>query len=429
MGLMDIVMKIREKPTNIKYYNPISNDNILDDNYSSIPIEPNSCYFEFRLSQMFLCNKREYWYEYLPFAIMISKFIYDGDTRTIPFIVGSQLLESIEQYLDGEYVEYLNTRVAGPIPYAGDDVTLFVGLFRTQVSDLSKNLFSFLENIVSAFDITQMSKYLAIAGPVSTSLGSLLGMKAVELRLGTRSEFSYEETDTRQFRDCYLTYINCPENAIASDELWVKHGRLCIGKDEQSIEPLRQYDFCLMRIKRLDHRNDYTTLPFHGLWKEAKKLIWEGKHTEADTILLSLSQELATSPDLTQRHRLHLMQLYSANFESEVEMYNALRKGRPKPPTTISRSGRQGLSAPRVFQKIAVSANKAGFSEEVSKGFADISSNWSRIPHLKDRTAESQLTDDIMNEQLKELEDVSKVDNLDPKTLAEAMAVTRLNPN
>lgn len=429
MGLTNIITNIIESPTNIKYYNPISYENILDDNYSSTALQPNSCYFEFRLSQMFLHNRRQYWYEYLPFAIMISKFIYDGETRTIPFIVGSQLLQSIEQYLDGGYVEYLNTRVAGPIPYAGDDVTLFVGLFRTQVSDLSKNLFSFLENIVSAFDITQISRYLAIAGPVSTGLGSLLGMKAMELRLGTRSEFSNEETDVRQFRDCYLAYINCPEKAIVQNELWVKHGRLCIGEDKQSIEPLRQYDFCLIRIKRLEHRSDYTTLPFHRLWKEAKNLIWEGKHTEADTMLLSLSQELATSPDLTQKHRLHLMQLYSANFESEVEMYNALRQGRPRLPTSITRSGRQGLSAPGVFQKIAVSAKDAGFSKEVSKGFSDISSNWSRIPHLKDRSAELQLTDEIMNEQLKELEDVSKVDNLDPKTLAEAMAVTRLNSN
>jgi hypothetical protein len=48
---------------------------------------------------------------------------------------------------------------------------------------------------------------------------------------------------------------------------------------------------------------------------------------------------------------------------------------------------------------------------------------------LKDRLEDSQLTDEIMNEQLRELEDVSKVDNLDPKALAEAMAVTRLNPN
>jgi hypothetical protein len=123
------------------------------------------------------------------------------------------------------------------------------------------------------------------------------------------------------------------------------------------------------------------------------------------------------------------MQLYSANFESEVEMYNALRQGRPRRPTTPKRSGRQGLSAPVVFQKIAHSAQDAGFPEEVSKGFSDISSNWSRIPHLKDRLEDSQLTDEIMNEQLRELEDVSKVDNLDPKALAEAMAVTRLNPN
>jgi hypothetical protein len=429
MGLTDIIMNIIEKPTNIKYYNPIFYANILHGNYLSTAIEPNRCYFEFRLSQMFLRNRREYWYEYLPFAIMISKFIYDDKPRTIPFIVGSQLLQSIEQYLDGGYVEYLNTRVAGPIPYAGDDVSLFVGLFRTQVRDLSKNLFSFLENIVSAFDITQMSKYLAIAGPVCTGLGSLLGMRAMELRLGTWSEFSYTENDTRQFRDCYLAYINCPEEAIVPKELWVKNGRLYIGEDKQSIEPLRQYDFCLIRIKRLEHRNDYITLPFHRLWKEAKNLIWNGKHTEADTILLSLSQELAISPDLTQRHRLHLMQLYSANFESEVETYNALRKGRPKLPPTPTRAGRQGLSAPGVFQKIAHSAKEAGFSKEVSKGLLDISSNWSRIPHLKDRPKESQLTNEIMNEQLKELEGVSKVDNLDPKTLAEAMAVTRLNPN
>jgi len=435
MDLDRFILKLTKTPMERKFYSRIPDNHVLDEGFSAQVFEPDKGYFQIILSEMFLRDKREYWQGFVPLSVIISDFEYDRRRQTIPFFVDNKLLKAVEPYVEGEHVEYYNTRVAGPIPYSGDRVSLFVGLFRIQVDNLAENLFSFLGTIVSSFDFTVLSTYLDIARPLGRGLQDLLGMKQVQLRLGTRDEFTCKPNDPHQFREGYLVYINCPENNISIDKLWVNDSRLFIGTDKKPIEPFTEYDYCLIRIEQLSARSDYTTLPFHKLWEDAKRIIYQGNHINAQWKLMELAQQLAISPDLTQDHRYHLIQVYKANFEKEVALYQQLHGFTSNHIATVSRRGTEGVLGPREsIENTARLAQEGGFPEKVVDGLLELRdnweqiNNWEQIPELKDRDKDFQLANDILNKQLKALESFSKIEKRDPKALADAITFTALNP-
>src|ERR1700684_4410385 len=58
---------------------------------------PEQTYFEIRLSQMHLQYRRENWREVTPLASLMTQFLYAGKRRTVPFVVGPELLASVPQ--------------------------------------------------------------------------------------------------------------------------------------------------------------------------------------------------------------------------------------------------------------------------------------------------------------------------------------------
>jgi len=383
---------------------------------------------------MFLRNKIEYGSEYIPFTVALSEFLYDGVERSIPFFVGNDLLKKIEDHSGNEYIEFLNTRVVGPIPYVGDDVALFVGLFRVKVADLFKNLFSFLENILSSFDATQLSKYIDIAGICSSGLASLLGIKEMDLRIGNRDVFTSKPNDPKRFKECYLAYINCADGSLGPDKLWIRDDSPCLftGSDKNTAKPLRDYDYCLVRIDKLEKRNDYTKFSFHNLWNEARELIWAGKLQEAELKMAALGLEMARSPDLITDHRHELIRLYRANFEKDVEAYELSHSsayGTPAPATRSAWRGEAKMDAKAAIQRMAYLTRRSGYSRDVERSLLGISSNLERIPYIAGRSKEFKLTDAILNEQLSKLSADSRIEKPDPKALADAIALAAMNPS
>ncbi len=152
-----LVQRLLRSRNDGKAYARLPDGNVLDATPDAGELAADGGYFEILLSQMYLRDSRELWYNYLPFALVAVDFLYKDRREAVPFLVGNRLLGAIEKAVEGQQVEYLNTKVAGPIPYAGDDVGLFVGLFRAPVSDLSKSLFDLLQGVVGAFDVAQIS--------------------------------------------------------------------------------------------------------------------------------------------------------------------------------------------------------------------------------------------------------------------------------
>ena len=384
-------------------------------------------YFGIRLSEMFIRDERVLMRTFVPLSVAITEFIYDGKKQIVPYIVGNQLLKSIDPYVQGAHVEFSNTNIAGPIPYAGGGISLYMGLYRAQVNDLSQKLFSLVGTILSSFDTTGLSRYLDVAEPLGAGLADLLGMKEVEFRLGKRDEFGGND-GTNQFKSGYLAYINLIERELDSSRLRVKDGALQITRNGGGLQRFTDADYCLIKIEHISERGDYTALSFHKLWTASKDLIWQGEPKKARGAFVELVRELARSPDLTKKHRFHLLQVYKANFEAELAQFNSITQvhGSDAGDLTRGAGGNSRTTARAAVQAATFAAQKAKLPV-AERGLVELTTMWDKIPHLNNRGARVSLTDDVLNSQLKSLQSASAIDKTDPDALATALTLAEFD--
>jgi len=412
-----------------KLYYVIPEQNVLDDNFSSTIIQPNQNYIQVRLCRMYIRDSREYWKLYNPLGIVVTDFLYGRDRETVPSFVDNRILQSIESYLEGQYVDFRNTRVIGPIPYSGDDFGLFLGLFRLEVDDLAENLFRALETVVKAFDATSLSRYLEIAKPLSEGLSDLLNLKQIGLRFGIRDVYNDKEGDTHQLRQMYIAYVGCPKETIPTKMLWVKDGCLYIGENKDATRELDKYDYCLIKIESLPHRNDYKTLPFYPIWEDVQGLLIAGNVNSADWKKIELHQQIATSPDLTEEHREMLIKMFETRYlklasEKIKKKATARRYVRGALDTVSSRGAQLLLDARASLQETAALADNAKYPNDVVKDIMNLHDNWKRITTQIDLGEDFKLSNDAINEQMAVLKSIRKGQKKsNPKALADAITL------
>lgn len=406
-----------------KFYGRIPDENVLIDGYGSTTIGPDKGYFEIRVAEMFLSHKSEYGRNFVPFAVVASEFNYDGKRRTFPFFVDSELLKDVETYTKGNDINFRNTRVAGPVPYRGDDVGLFVGLYRVQVDDFARRLLGVLGEVVSTFDVTKLSNYVGVADVITDGLYSLFNFKELEYRTGDRDVF--QDHGARRFGEGYWAYVNCDESSLRPEQLWVDTDGLKQGSARNALDPLRDKDFCLVQIQHLAKRNDYTNLPFHTIWREAEDRINRGDTGEGHALFLSCCREVSSSPDLTPTHAELLIEAYMAEFTKRVKLFDKLNKLKPaQTPTAYRSAGGGALTPQQSIQKTVQLAHGAGVEEEVLKGLMNVSRHWAEIPHLE--SVETVISDETLSDQITMLERLGPRRVADPKGLANALAIASL---
>jgi hypothetical protein len=406
--------KLKSSPTKLKTYVEIPSTNILDD-YGRTSFVVDESYFRISLSEMFLKDRREYWNQYLPFAVLVGEFSYDNTWHSIPIFIGKDLLKSIEKYIEGEYVEYRNATVLGPLPYMGGGLSLFLGLCRVRSSDLAEGMLTIVGDVAHTFDVVGLTRYLDIAAPLARGIEKMMGMRDVELRLGVRRVF--DDSGEMGLRPSQFAYINSPNETLLPSNLWVKDGCLHYGVGKPG-KRFTDADYCLLRIENLPTR-DFSTLHFAKTWKEIKNQIWGNEPAKAAATFLSFAQEMATSPELTQRHRFDLMRLFKANFEKEVELH-----GENAPATRgRGRSTRMAktFSARDTVQATLLGIREAELSESTRKGLAALVDGWNDIPHLAQRASPKyELDDSAVNEQLNSLVKLTRMKKPDPQNLLHA---------
>lgn len=290
---------------------------------SSAGFGADEAYFELRICEQFLINKREYWNEYNPLTLVFSELIYGGARQSFPFVVGPSLLKGLEQLEGDEQVRYRNTRVVGPTPYRGDDVAVFVGLFRVRTRDWARQALSLLESVAKAFDSSKLSNYLNITRPLMDGIEAFFEMgDQMQFRLGQRDAFADPETHSSNvFSPGYFVIIRDDEGSIRKDNFWVRDDQLYMGKNASQILPYREKDYVLYQFARLDKRNDYTTFDFHRQWEDVQKQIWSGNEVRAIEGYQHLIALIRRSPDLIPSHMNQLAMLYRAKYQEELDSY------------------------------------------------------------------------------------------------------------
>lgn len=433
MGILQIIRGYQNSGTR-KFYGTVPDSQIRDASYDPKPVTKDKDYFSIRLCEMFLKNKANFISGFVPMAITLNIFDYAGAKRSIPVLVGNQMLREIEQYVKNQDIEFKNVPIIGPVPCTGNDVSLFVGLYRVAVNNLAKSLFGVVQRLIGAFDIADLSSYLNIAERIGDGLAGLIGLPEVEMRFGTMDTFTMSGST---MRDRYLLFINSAETDIDQDKIWVKNGRLYEGDSIDSNAPYTGQDYCLVRIERLESRPDIDKLPFHRLYIDSKGKIWEGNLPEAFRLFHTLVRSLSCSPDLTAEDRSALIETYLVNFEQEKENY-ATFTGRLKKGSGPFRKGSKlragegnNLSALETVQLTADLAenidglpNRKEAVEAVQRRLNQLTRHWKDIPYLIQRNEPSDLDANELIEQFKAVKTSQQGTATAPELLADAISIS-----
>jgi hypothetical protein len=271
----------------------------------------NEQYFETRINELYLTNKREWFINYDPMAIALAEFRYAGQPTAIPFVVGPSMIEKIGNKLPQGMV-FADTRVVGPQPYRGDGLALTVILYRLKRDDMLRRLLKVVESTSKTLDFTgATSLYTKVASAVLDGIEEVTGAdKATIPVLGRRQDFRPVECG-------YYALIDGSAPAPPEERLWVRKRQLVLGDSLENAEPFRVADYLLFSIFRV-RREDVSGLPFYPSYVQVmdeaqranRKDVWES----AKVKMSALYSLLHASPDLTRSHAEELTQQWTSEM-------------------------------------------------------------------------------------------------------------------
>lgn len=276
----------------------VPNSNVDSQSIVFAPFQANSDYFQVRINEMFLSSKGGWFAQYVPVVTTISEFCYDGDEHVAPFVVGPAMMERFGKKI-AEGTSYYNTRVAGLHPYRGGRISLAVALCKMQVDSPAGKLVSFIESLGEALDFaTSMGSLLRISKVLLEGFKMLHADSTVLLSL--RREFDPAAGD----EVAPGFYLLSTDESLKPEQLWVRDGRLLVGKSLAEALPYRGSDFVLYSLVKppSPERGDLASLAFSKLWQNVQKqaaIPTDDAWTSAKASMVQLYQAILLSPDLT----------------------------------------------------------------------------------------------------------------------------------
>jgi len=220
--------------------------------YTEEPIENDQAYFLLRMKEMFLKRTRVLWRKSYP---MLRGYVKYGNKEELSVTGPGQLKELGET--NPERVTNLNHRLAGPIPYIGDDVTVVVGLYAVPGQDATKALIETVGQL-AALGGVGLGQALAVTSIVKSGAEAIVGMNETSLSLGVEDTFY---TGGNSFRSGVYVGISAPKTEVKLDELWLKSGNLVKGRDPNVGRPYEDYDYMVLEVERRTGREDWPGLP------------------------------------------------------------------------------------------------------------------------------------------------------------------------
>jgi hypothetical protein len=363
-------------------------------------------YFLIRLSEMYLSDARRWMKEVAPAAFLQTEFNYAGGPAKRPFFVSNSMLPEMPEPAGPLRATFSNTSVVGPIPYGGGDVVLFLGLFQTVLKDWRAIAFDIFETVAGPLAVGPFAKYLEMADKLTGKILDCLGQGDVESILADRRPLGKNALP----RSGYWAYLRRAPDGFDPAQLQVVDDRLYHGAGGA----LRHYDasdYCLVQVECLATRNDYTALPFHKVWLEARNLAIGGKAEEAQGLMLDCARQILLSPDLTEGDKEQLIKFYQVKLHDVAGLVAA--KG-------ATRAGSADVL--RSMQQRAVAHDKFHATElaTVFDGFASAARELVRQPQAAD-VDEGSVADYLMRSKL------PPGRTPDPRKLVRALALGSVN--
>jgi len=305
-----VITSRREVPSTVK----IPRDHIDENQKGQLDVKfaKDQNYFQVLINEMYLGNQREWFNKVDPVVYAYAEFIYGGQSHSVPFLVGPNILKQrgvSDQLLGGLILR--NTDVTGVNPYRGGSLVLSVVLCEAKGDNLLRPLLKVIESTAGALDFSPATGvYIKVAKLVMDGFDQLFGTGMITPLVGLRDLFGPRMDQA--FQPGYFVLIAAPD--VVPEKLWVRDRQLVTGPSLKDAKPYRDADFVLYSINSVEARDDYDTLPFNPLWERVKNDASSGKEepnfSSARQQMGTLYQTIMASPDLTDPQRVSLTAEY-----------------------------------------------------------------------------------------------------------------------
>ncbi|RFS19589.1 hypothetical protein DVR12_23455 [Chitinophaga silvatica] len=310
--------KLQKAPTFVPSIFPIPNSNTDKSEQLATPFEPNENYFTIRVNEMFLSYERKWFSTYDPVVLSVTQFNYDGEKKTVPFVVGPGLLSNLPASVKvPEGMIYRNTTVAGTHPFKGGTVCTSIILCRMRQENYLRKILKIIEQTAGTYMggfATMLNPYMKVANIVLDGIDQLFDSGDIHPLIGYRNEISRNASDN--FLPGYYVMINIEEHKIDAKKFFVKDNILLYGDSLATAKPFRAGDYVLYSIMSQSMRDDIEVLPVFKQWEELRGYttdlpeVNDEDWKQIKARLFSLHNSLWKSPDLTNKQASVLAEEY-----------------------------------------------------------------------------------------------------------------------
>jgi hypothetical protein len=288
------------------------------------PLEAEKHYATIRLGEMYLGKSRVLWRKFSPLVHVFAAF---GTARDEHHgVAGPGQLAQIGEVASDRLIVF-NTRLIGPVPYRGGDLSLIAGLYSVPQEDAAAGLVATVGALagVAGAGSVPVGELIQV---VKAGVDSVLGLTKTKLRLGVIGDFAAGDPPTGGFH----VGIAAAENAVPRDELWIRDGRLVQGAAPPVAQGYTGHDYLVLQIEATERREDWPGLPgladqnetFAGVMGDTTATV-TAKRDRLNALWPAFAQALRSSQYLT-RHDAEAIE--NDVFSDLQARLNAMESGR-----------------------------------------------------------------------------------------------------
>lgn len=311
---MDVLRVFRERGKHLVWQR-LHDEHVIGPTASGIDIGADEGYFIIRLSEVFLARNRTLWRKFYP-VVHAWGATEKGQEHGLAAPI--QLQQVSDAGLDR--VATVNTRLIGPTPYRGGDVSVVAGLYAVPGDDAAQALVA----TVSALTALAGSAVPAgtIAKVVTNGVDKLLGLDKTTLRLGVCDTFY----PGNPLRAGFHVGLGAELGQVDFSRLWLRDGHLVKGPDPLAAKPYQDHDYVVVEVERREVRDDWPGLPgmtelqeqLEGIMKLPQATV-AFKREKLAAVWPDVVQTLTSSPHLTTANARFIAANIAADLKDRLQ--------------------------------------------------------------------------------------------------------------
>ncbi|MES1260505.1 MAG: hypothetical protein ABUS49_02125 [Acidobacteriota bacterium] len=183
-----------------------------------------------------------------------------------------------------------NERLLGPVPYAGGDLQMQIGLFSIAAADLAAPYLSLLETLSKTAGVSFITAALPFSAPILEGVRLLTGSNKDALEIGL------SETQP-QPRQGFYVVMRAPKQAVSLSELRMDPAdcRLADGDNR----PVADFPYMVIEVRATSKRDDWFKIPELGkAYAHVQDAYRENRRKDADAAIDIFRRVALTCNDL-----------------------------------------------------------------------------------------------------------------------------------